>query len=86
LTELILDMSIWLATKEFINARPSFRLLVYLSGTLGLSGDRTIIRRARNYTPFLSALIHQQRLLFLEWANPYRVSTLAGARGLDRDI
>lgn len=66
-------MSIWLATTEFINARPSFRLLVYLSGTLGLSGDRTIIRRARNYTPFLSALIRQQRLLFLEWTNPYRV-------------
>lgn len=37
-----------------------------------MSRDGTTFRRARDYTPFLSALIHQQRLLFLEWALPYR--------------
>lgn len=72
LAELILDMSIWFATEEFTDGQPSSSLLVYFSGILGLSEDGTTFRRARDYTPFLSALIHQQRLLFLEWALPYQ--------------
>ena len=67
-----LQFSIFFATERFMNGRPTSSLLVYFSGILGFSPDGTTYRRARDFTSSLSALIHQLRLLFLEWALPYR--------------
>ena len=68
----VLQLSIFFATERFTNGRPASSLLVYFSGILGFSSDGATYRRARDFTSFLSALIHQLRLLFLEWALPYR--------------
>jgi hypothetical protein len=72
LAELIFRLSVYFITEEFIDGQSSSSLLVYFSGVLGVSSDGITFRRARDFTPFLSALIYQQRLLFLEWALPCR--------------
>jgi hypothetical protein len=84
LTELILQLSIWFATEEFTDGQPASSLLVYYSGLLGFSGDGTTYKRARDFTSCLSALIHQLRLLFLEWALPYRAYPYIGRESRPR--
>lgn len=58
--------------EEYSDGRPASAVLVYFSGVLGMSGDGTSYHRIRNYTSNLAALIYYQRLVFLEWALPYR--------------
>lgn len=72
LAELVFRLSVYFVTEEFTDDQSSSSLLMYFSGVLGVSSDGITFRRARDFTPFLSALIHQQRLLFLEWALPCR--------------
>ncbi|KAH8749809.1 hypothetical protein BGZ57DRAFT_1019545 [Hyaloscypha finlandica] len=56
----------------FVDGQPSSSLLVYFSGILGFSMDARSFLPAKRYTPCLSGLIYIQRLLFLEYALPYR--------------
>jgi hypothetical protein len=67
---LTLHMSVRFAAEGFIDGRPSSSLLVYFSGILGLSEDGRswddLSTGTQSYV-ILSALIHQQRLLFLKW-------------------
>jgi hypothetical protein len=72
LAELVFRLSVYFAAEEFTDGQPSSSLLVYFSGVLGVPSDGITFRRARDFAPFLSALIHQQRLLFLEWVLPCR--------------
>ncbi|KFZ16922.1 hypothetical protein V502_04827 [Pseudogymnoascus sp. VKM F-4520 (FW-2644)] len=74
--ELVFRLSVFCCTEVFTNGQPSSSLLVYYSGVLGCTADGSTFRRARDYTPQLSALIYIQRLLLLEWALPYRTYTL----------
>ena len=75
LAELVFRLSIFFITEEFTNGQPSSNLLVYYSGVLGFSDDGSTFRRAKDYTPQLSALIYIQRLLLLEFALPFRAYT-----------
>ena len=68
----VLQLSIFFATERFTNGRPASSLLVYFSGILGFSSDGTTYRRGGDFTSSRAALIHQLRLLLLEWALPYR--------------
>ncbi|KAJ9655925.1 hypothetical protein H2201_008698 [Coniosporium apollinis] len=72
ISELVLRLSISFATEGFVDGQPQSSLLVYFSGVLGLSDDGRTFRRVRDYTSILSGLIYQHRLLFLEYALPYR--------------
>jgi hypothetical protein len=70
LAELVFQLMTSFCLEEFKDGQPSSSLLVYFSGILGFTLDGTTFRRARDYTPYLSALIHQQQLLCLEYALP----------------
>ncbi|PVI03315.1 hypothetical protein DM02DRAFT_588188 [Periconia macrospinosa] len=59
-------------TEEFQDGQPNSSMLVYYSGVLALQGNGESFRSAKLYTPLLSQLIYIQRLLFLEYALPYR--------------
>lgn len=72
LLELVFQLSITFSTEEFVDGQPSSSLLVYFSGVLGLSADARGFLPAKKFTPHLSALIYIQRLLFLEYALPFR--------------
>lgn len=72
LLELLFQLSIAFMTEEFADGQPSSSMLVYYSGVLGLSGNGETFRSAKLFTPILSRLIYVQRLLFLEYALPYR--------------
>jgi hypothetical protein len=72
LSELTFRLFILFSAEEFIDGQPHSSLLVYFSGILGLRDEGKTFRRAKEYTPYLSGLIYQQRLLFLEYALPYR--------------
>ncbi|KEF50810.1 uncharacterized protein A1O9_13140, partial [Exophiala aquamarina CBS 119918] len=76
--ELVLELSVFLAMEEFSEGRPASTLLVYFSGILGMSPDGTSYHKIRNYTSNLAALIYYQRLIFLEWALPYRAYPYLG--------
>ena len=72
LRELVFQLSVTFSTASFTEGQPSSSLLVYFSGILGFSADAQNFLPARKFTPHLSALIYIQRLLFLEYALPYR--------------
>jgi hypothetical protein len=78
LTELMFELSIHFASEEFEDGQPRSSLLVYFSGVLGLSDDGLTFRRAKQFTTRLSGLIYVLRLLFLEYALPYRKYTHLG--------
>jgi hypothetical protein len=59
-------------TDEFTNRQPCSNLLIYFSSVLGFSADVKTFRPAKQFTPYLSGLIYVQRLLFLEYALPFR--------------
>ncbi|KAF1357150.1 hypothetical protein EJ07DRAFT_129553, partial [Lizonia empirigonia] len=59
-------------TEEFKDGQPSSSTLVFYSGVLALQGTGETFRTAKSFTPILSQLIYVQRLLFLEYALPYR--------------
>jgi hypothetical protein len=70
--EQLFQLNIMFITDEFTDGQPSSSLLVYFSGILGFSPDAQSFQPAKSFTPHLSALIYIQRLLFLEYALPYR--------------
>ncbi|QGA19823.1 hypothetical protein EYB26_007518 [Talaromyces marneffei] len=70
--EKLFQLNIIFLTDEFTDGQPSSSLLVYFSGILGFSPDTQSFQPAKSFTPHLSALIYIQRLLFLEYALPYR--------------
>ena len=72
LSELVFLFMSSFCLEEFKDGQPDSSLLVFFSGVLGFTSDGTTFRRARDYTSFLSALIHQQQLICLEYALPYR--------------
>jgi hypothetical protein len=72
LTELVLELSAFFAMEEYADGRPASTLLVYFSGILGMSSDGASFKKIRTYTLNLAALIYYERLIFLEWALPYR--------------
>lgn len=72
LLELVFQLSIIFSTEEFLNAQPSSSLLVYFSGVLGFSLEGNNFLPAKLFTSYLSGLIYIQRLLFLEFALPFR--------------
>jgi hypothetical protein len=71
-------MTVFFATEEFTDGRAASSLLVYFSGILGFSGDGSTYRRAREFTSSLSSLIYLLRMIFLEWALPYRAYPYIG--------
>jgi hypothetical protein len=75
LAEIVFCLSVFFITEEFTDGQPSSNPLVYYSGVLGFSDDGSTFRRAKDYTPQLSALIYIQRLLLLEFALPSRAYT-----------
>jgi hypothetical protein len=72
------ELSIHFASEEFEDGQSRSSLLVYFSGVLGLSDDGLTFRRAKQFSTRLSGLIHVLRLLFLEYALPYRKYTHLG--------
>jgi hypothetical protein len=80
LADLVLQLSVSCIAESFLDGKPSSSLLVFFSGILSFSDNGTTYRHARDFTPYLSGLIHQQRLLFLEWALPYRPHPFLGWR------
>ncbi|KAH7014618.1 LOW QUALITY PROTEIN: uncharacterized protein B0I36DRAFT_378241 [Microdochium trichocladiopsis] len=69
LLELLFKLCITFCTEDFADGYPSSTHLV---GILSINPDGRGFRTAKLYTPFLSALIYNQRLLFLEYALPLR--------------
>ena len=72
LLELLFELCITFMTEEFKDGQPSSSTLVFYSGVLALQGTGETFRTAKSFTPILSQLIYVQRLLFLEYALPYR--------------
>ncbi|KAJ9633674.1 hypothetical protein H2199_009286 [Coniosporium tulheliwenetii] len=72
LSELVFRLSVRFATEEFTDGQPRSSLLVYFSGVLGFSECNQTFRRAKDFTSCLSGLIYLLRLIFLEYALPYR--------------
>ena len=72
LVELVFQLVTSFCLEEFEDGQPGSSLVVYFSGILRFTLDGTTFRRARDYTTYLSALIHQQQLLCLEYALPSR--------------
>ncbi|QGA21644.1 hypothetical protein EYB26_009355 [Talaromyces marneffei] len=70
--EKLFQLNIIFLIEEFTDGQPSSSLLVYFSGILGFSPDAQSFQPAKSFTPHLSTLIYIQRLLFLEYALPYR--------------
>jgi len=68
----VFRLAVFFSTEEFTDSQPASSLLVYYGGILGFAARGTHFQPARNYAPYLSALIHQQRLLFLEYTLPCR--------------
>ncbi|KAH6974818.1 hypothetical protein EDB80DRAFT_659046 [Ilyonectria destructans] len=78
LLELLLGLSLALATEPLIDGQPSSTVLIYFSGILGFSQRSKAFLPARSYTPHLSGLIYVLRLLFLERALPLRAYPTLG--------
>jgi hypothetical protein len=72
LIEILFHLCVLLITQEFTDGNPQAIVLVYFSGVLGISSIGAHFLPAKLFTPYLSALIYIQRLLFLEYALPYR--------------
>lgn len=72
LLELLFELCITFMTEEFKDGQPSSSTLVFYSGVLALQGAGETFRTAKSFTPILSQLVYVQRLLFLEYALPYR--------------
>jgi hypothetical protein len=72
LAELVLKLSVFLVTEEYCDGSPAACVIVYFSGILGMTSDGSAYRLIRNYTSNLAALVYFHRLVFLEWALPYR--------------
>ncbi|KAJ5293540.1 uncharacterized protein N7443_009493 [Penicillium atrosanguineum] len=72
LIESLFNLCVLLITQEFTDGNPQASVLVYFSGVLGISSNGAHFLPAKLFTPYLSALIYIQRLLFLEYALPYR--------------
>ena len=72
LLELLFQLSVTFSTGQFIDGEPSSSMLVFFSGILGFSSGAENFLPAKSYTPYLSGLIYIQRLLFLEYALPFR--------------
>jgi hypothetical protein len=75
LLELAFQLSIDFSIEPFIDGQPSSSLLVFFSGILGFSADARTFLPAKQFTTCLSGLIYVQRLLFLEYALPYKAYT-----------
>lgn len=56
--EAIAKFSVFLCTEEYTDGLPASTALVYLNVILGITSDGSAIKRRRNYTPKVSALIH----------------------------
>jgi hypothetical protein len=72
LIEILFNFCVLLIIQEFTDGNPQSSVLVYFSGVLGISSSGAHFLSAKLFTPYLSALIYIQRLLFLEYALPYR--------------
>jgi hypothetical protein len=72
LLELLFQLSVTFSTEQFMDGEPSSSMLVFFSGILGFTSDAENFLPAKSYTPYLSGLIYIQRLLFLEYALPFR--------------
>ncbi|KAH8800209.1 hypothetical protein F5884DRAFT_624443, partial [Xylogone sp. PMI_703] len=70
LLELVFKLSITFSTEQFTDGDPSSSLLVFFSGILGFSNDGENFLPAKSYTPYLSGLIYDERLLFFGLASP----------------
>lgn len=75
---MVLPGAITFSTEEFLDGQQSSSLLVYFGGILGFSADARSFFPAKRFTPHLSALIYIQRVLFLEYALPYRAYPFIG--------
>jgi hypothetical protein len=72
LLELLFQLSVTFSTEQFMDVEPSSSMLVFFSGILGFTSDAENFLPAKSYTPYLSGLIYIERLLFLEYALPFR--------------
>ncbi|KAF9728636.1 hypothetical protein PMIN01_13464 [Paraphaeosphaeria minitans] len=78
LLQLLFELCITFMTEEFRDGQASSSTLVYYSGVLALRGTGETFRSAKLFTPILSSLIYIQRLLFLEYALPYKAYSRIG--------
>lgn len=72
LAEMLFKFCVLMITQQFKDGQPQSTVLVYFSGVLGISSNGGHFLSAKLFTPYLSALIYIQRLVFLEYALPYR--------------
>ncbi|KAL5434706.1 hypothetical protein PMIN06_011321 [Paraphaeosphaeria minitans] len=78
LLQLLFELCITFMTEEFRDGQASSSTLVYYSGVLALRGTGETFRSAKLFTPILSSLIYIQRLLFPEYALPYKAYSRIG--------
>ncbi|KAG2000827.1 hypothetical protein GB937_010791 [Aspergillus fischeri] len=78
LIEMLFKLCVLLMTQTFKDGQPHSSVLVYFSGALGISSQGGYFLPARLFTSHLSALIYIQRLLFLEYALPYKEYSYLG--------
>jgi hypothetical protein len=88
LLEMLFKLCVLFITQTFADGQPQSSILVYFSGILGISSNGGHFLPAGLFTTHLSALIYIQRLLFLEYALPYREYSYLGwsCRPLDDHI
>ncbi|KAF9768186.1 hypothetical protein IL306_014543, partial [Fusarium sp. DS 682] len=72
LLQYVFGLSISLCTQSLIDGQPSSTILIFASGILGFSPGLNTFLPARSCTSYLSGLIYIQRLIFLEYALPFR--------------
>jgi len=74
LTELVFRRSIFFATEEFVGDGACW----FTSTLCLIREDGLTFRRAKEFTPLVAGLIYMQRLLFFEYALPYRTYARVG--------
>ena len=72
MSELIFQLSVSWCCDEFLDGQPLSSTLMYFSGIVGFTPNGQGFQQPRQYTPTISALIHLQMLLLLEYALPSR--------------
>ncbi|EXJ87648.1 hypothetical protein A1O1_04572 [Capronia coronata CBS 617.96] len=74
IADLVFQLSVSWCTQPFTNGKADSTILGFISGVFGFTSEGRGYQRPRAYTPTLSALIHLQLLIFLEYARPVQDS------------